>query len=95
MFVGEMVGYAGGGVRGEGKGVKIWRKGEERRQFLHDEESFAAFWQEVADSTGTTGQWKVESRFKARGKKQEDLSKGFAFFVGEGVGWITFSVERI
>jgi hypothetical protein len=97
MFLGEMVGCAGGGERGP-KASKFWGKGEERRQFLHDEDSFAKLWEDVAEVTGTKGKWKVESKFKQRANGEGDGdggSKGCAFFTGEGIGWITFSVERV
>jgi hypothetical protein len=67
-------------------------------QFLHDEESFAKLWGDVAEVTGTKGQWKVESTFRERAPGEGDAdgeSKGCAFFTGEGIGWIKFSVERI
>ncbi|KAH7327067.1 hypothetical protein BKA65DRAFT_405529 [Rhexocercosporidium sp. MPI-PUGE-AT-0058] len=84
MFLGEMVGCSGSGERSEGKG------------FLHDEESFKAMWDEVAEMTSTVGMWQVESRFTPRKKEADgEGSKGYAFFVGEGIGWLTFSVERI
>jgi hypothetical protein len=67
-------------------------------QFLHDEESFAKFWADVAEVTGTKEQWKVESKFRERAPGEGDAdgeSKGCVFFTGEGIGWIKFSVERI
>ena len=67
-------------------------------QFLHDEESFAKFWADVAEVTGTKEQWKVESKFRERAPGEGDAdgeSKGRVFFTGEGIGWIKFSVERI
>ena len=67
-------------------------------QFLHDEESFAKLWGDVAGVTGTKGQWKVESTFRERAPGEGDAdgeSKGRVFFTGEGIGWIKFSVERI
>jgi hypothetical protein len=97
LFLGEMVGCQGGGERGP-KASKFWGKGEERKQFLHDEESFAKLWSEIAVLTGTRGKWKVESRFRERavgGGDGDGASKGCAFFTGKGIGWITFSVERI
>ncbi|PMD31612.1 hypothetical protein L207DRAFT_591559 [Hyaloscypha variabilis F] len=97
MFLGEMVGCRGGGERGP-KAKGFWKKKEERRQFLHDEESFAAMWEDVAEATGTKGCWKVESQFRERAKGAGDGdggSKGCAFFTGVGIGWITFSCERV
>jgi hypothetical protein len=97
MFLGEMVGCRGGGERGP-KGKDFWGKGEERKQFLHDETSFPKLWSEVEEKTATKGMWKVESRFRERAKGEGDGdggSKGCAFFTGEGIGWITFSVERL
>ncbi|PVH83973.1 hypothetical protein DL98DRAFT_569337 [Cadophora sp. DSE1049] len=95
LFLGEMVGCRGGGERGEGKDVKFWKQGEEREQFLHDEESFKAMWDEVAEMTSTIGMWKTQSKFTPREKEAEgEGSRGCAFFVGEGIGWLTFSVER-
>jgi hypothetical protein len=67
-------------------------------QFLHDEDSFAKLWGDVAEVTGTKGQWKAESTFRERAPGEGDAdgeSKGRAFFTGEGIGWIKFSVERI
>lgn len=96
IFLGEMVGCRGGGERGEGKDVKFWKQGEERKQFLHDEESFKAMWDEVAEMTSTIDMWKVESKFTPREKEADgNGSKGCAFFVGEGIGWLTFSVKRL
>lgn len=96
MFLGEMVGCSGGGERGEGKDVKIWKKGEERKQYLHDEESFKAMWDQLAEMTSTVGMWKIESKFTPRKNKAGDEdNKECAFFVGEGIGWLTFSVQRI
>lgn len=69
MFLGEMVGCQGSGKRGEGEDVKFWKKGEERKQFLHDEDSFKAMWDEVAEMTSTVGMWKVESKLKLREKE--------------------------
>jgi hypothetical protein len=96
MFLGEMVGCRGGERGPKVKG--FWEKKEERRQFLHDEESFAAMWEDVAEATGTKGCWKVESRFRERAKGAGDGdggSKGRSFFTGVGIGWITFSCERV
>ena len=93
MFVGEMAGCQGGGYRGSD--TKFWVKGEERKQYLHDEGSFGRLWKEVAERTGTTGKWRVQVKLRAREKKKSDEGIPWcAFFVGEGVGWITFSVER-
>jgi hypothetical protein len=88
MFLGEMMGCRGGMEKGLGK--------SDKKLYLHDEESFERFWGEVAEKTGTKGEWKVESRFRVRQKEEgEARSEGFTFFLGEGIGWITFSVERI
>jgi len=95
LFLGEMVGCEGSGERGEGKGGKFWKKDEERKQFLHDEVSFEKMWGEVAERTGTVGCWKVEGSFKKRARASGDGSHGCAFFTGEGIGWLTFSVERL
>ncbi|KAH7379861.1 hypothetical protein BKA64DRAFT_648169 [Cadophora sp. MPI-SDFR-AT-0126] len=96
LFLGEMVGCRGGGERGGGKDTKFWKNGEERKQFLHDEGSFKAMWDDVAKMTSTAGMWKVEGKFTPREKEADEAgSKGCAFFVGEGIGWFTFSVERI
>ncbi len=96
LYLGEMVGCKGGGERGGGQKTKFWKEGEERKQYLHDEESFARLWDEVANLTSTQGLWKVESKFKLREEgADEGGSKGCAFFVGEGIGWLTFSVQRI
>lgn len=92
LFVGEMAGCAGGGERGSD--TKIWVKGEEVKQYLHDEESFGRLWSEVAEKTGTVGDWRVEGKLRVRKKVSDDGSRGGGFFVGEGIGWLTFSVER-
>ena len=90
LFLGEMVGCEGGGERGD-----LQVKGEVRKQFLHDEKSFEKMWREVAERTGTAGLWKVEVAFKKRGGNGGDGDHRRAFFTGEGIGWITFSVERV
>ena len=91
-----MVGCFGGGEGCEGTDVKFWKQGEERKQFLHDEESFKAMWDEVAEMTSTAGMWEVESKFTQKGKEADgEGSKGCAFFVGEGIGWLTFSGEKM
>jgi hypothetical protein len=96
MFLGEMVGCRGGGERGP-KAPSFWKKGQERKHFLHDETSFLKLWSEVEEKTAGKDKWVVESRFRERGKGEgggDGGSKGGAFFNGEGIGWITFSVER-
>lgn len=95
LFVGEMVGCQGGGVRSSGKDSKFWEKGQERKQFLHDEKTFVDLWDEVAQKTSTVGQWRVDAKFTLRDPRRADGSAKCAFFVGEGVGWLTFSVERL
>lgn len=95
LFVGEMVGCEGGGERNEGKGVKFWKKGEERKQFLHDDKTWKKMWVEVAEQTETVGKWQVMGNLKLREKGVGDLSDGCAFFKGEGIGWFTFSIERV
>lgn len=95
LFLGEMVGCAGGGERNEGKGTKFWKKGGERRQFLHDGQSFKRLWDEVAEQTETVGNWKVEGNLKTRKNYGGDPTGGCAFFTGEGIGWFTFSVETM
>jgi SAM-dependent methyltransferase len=91
MLVGEMVGCQGGGLRGPAsKNIS-----EERKPFLHDDGSFAKLWGEVAKKTGTVGCWKVEGVFTLRYKEWEDGGNSKAFFEGEGIGWFTFSVERV
>lgn len=95
LFLGEMVGCEGGGERCKGKGIKFWEKGE-RKQYLHDEKTFEKMWGEVADRTRTVGMWKVEGAFRKRVQKEGgDESRRSTFFTGEGIGWLTFSVERI
>ena len=94
MFVGEMAGCKGGGYRGSG--TKYWAKGEEREQYLHDESTFKRLWGEVAENTGTTGEWRVQGTSKARPeKKSDDGIPQSAFFVGAGIGWFMFSVEMV
>ena len=86
LFLGEMVGCEGGGERNEGKSVRFWKK-EKRKQFLHDEKSFARLWGVVAKRTGTVDCWKVGGAFRKRGlHKDSDGSGGCAFFTGEGIG---------
>jgi hypothetical protein len=93
IFVGEMVGVEGGGERGGG--AKFWPKGEERKQYLHDKSTFQKLWDEAAEKTGTKGCWKVEGWFKLKVTDKSNPSSSGAYFVGEGIGWFTFSVERI
>jgi len=98
LFLGEMVGCEGSGVRDEGKdAAKFWKKEEERKQHLHDVEGFKKFWSEMAEKTSTAGMWKVEGNFRKRPKKGEDDGRPApgSFFTGEGIGWLTFSVERV
>jgi len=80
LFLGEMVGCQGGGVRG---GKANW---------LHDEGSFRMLWREVARKTGTGGRWKVKGSLQVW--PDEFASKGEGYFIGEGVGKFVFSVER-
>lgn len=88
VFLGEQVGCLGGGLRGVGSGS--------RTSFLHDEKTFAEMWDEVAQSTSTEDHWAVKGEFKVRKiDSVEDGKKGGPIFVGEGIGWLTFSVERI
>jgi hypothetical protein len=89
LFLGKMVGCEGGVEKRLGV--------VDKKLFLHDEGSFELLWGEVAEKTGTKGEWKVESRFRVRQKEEElkGRSEGLSFFVGEGIGWITFSVERL
>lgn len=94
LFVGEMVGCRGGGERSHGKG-QFWKEGEERKQYLHDKESFEKIWNEVGERTETVGKWKVDGLLRVRERVNEDPTNGCAFFTGEGIGWFTFSVERI
>jgi hypothetical protein len=94
LFVGEMVGCQGGGIRGEGKDATFWPKGGERTQFLHDGETLKQMWDEVAKKTSTVAQWKINANFRLRDEQKSDESASCAFFVGEGIGWLTFSVER-
>jgi len=87
LFLGEMVGCEGGGERGEGKETKFWKEGDERKQFLHDEQTFEKMWEDVAEKTSTVGCWKIEGAFKKRGNMDgNDASHGCAFFTGEGIG---------
>jgi len=51
-------------------------------------------WEEVAEKTGTVGHWKVDSTFHLR-KKKPGRDQDDAFFTGEGIGWLVFSVERV
>jgi hypothetical protein len=95
LFVGEMVGCQGGGERGSDR--KFWFKGEETNMYLHDAGSFERLWNEVAERTGTVGEWRVKGSLRVKEQEKgnkEDRSRGCGFFVGEGIGWLTFSVER-
>jgi hypothetical protein len=65
-----------------------------RGQYLHDSTTFPKLWEEVAEKTDTVGQWKVDARFTLR-EKRPGRDHDAAFFIGEGVGWLVFSVERI
>jgi hypothetical protein len=88
MFLGKMVGCEGGGERGGGT---VWRA---KKYYLYDEKTFGKLWGEVAKTTGT--RWKVEADFqKMPNKTTGNSSGGGAFFAGERIGWLTFSVERI
>ena len=89
------MGCEDGGGRNEGEGIKFWKKGEGRRQFLHNETSFQKLWDEVAEQTETVGKWKVEGNLKIREKTAGNPTGGRAFFTGEGIGWFTFSIERV
>jgi hypothetical protein len=93
IFVGEMVGVKGGGERGGD--AKFWPKGEVRKQYLHDESTFQKLWDAAAEKTGTKGCWKVEGWLKLKATDKSNPSASGAYFVGEGIGWFTFSVERI
>jgi hypothetical protein len=95
MFVGEMVGREGGGEHGEENGMKFWWKENKRRLWLHDDKTFKMMWEEVEAQTKTAGMWRVEASFIKRKSDSQWEHKGGAFFVGEGMGWLTFSVERI
>lgn len=89
VFMGENIGYEGGGNRATGSRRA---DGTEHIVFLHDAESFKKLWDEVAERTGTVGQWDVRARFSSK----VALAKSAAsFFQGEGVGWLVFTVERI
>lgn len=82
-----MVGYK----NGEARPVGI--KGKERNVFLHDETSFRRMWNETVErGGGVSSEWEVEAKFTSRKDIKTDTSGWF--FVGEGVGWLTFSVER-
>jgi hypothetical protein len=95
LFVGEMVGCHGGGERGSD--TKFWSRGDDTKKYLHDDGSFERLWNEVAERTRTVGEWRVEGSFRVkrqeRGNEEYD-SRGCGYFVGEGIGWLTFSVER-
>jgi len=88
MFLGEMVGCAGSGERGEGTDAKFWKEGEERKQFLHDVEGFQRLWDDVATRTGTAGGWRVEGTFREKPKQGMDDGKPApgGFFTGPGIG---------
>lgn len=100
LFVGEMIGRKGGGDGGDGSGSKLWWKPDQEGLWLHDEESFGRLWGEVEGRTSTVGMWKVEANFTERKMEKEiedegSDGEGGAFFVGEGVGWLDFSVMHI
>lgn len=94
------MGCEGSGHRGEDTGkdaAKFLKKEGERKQFLHNVEGFQKFWEDVAEKTRTVGEWKVQGTFRKRPKEGKDDGRPApgAFFTGEGIGWLTFSVERI
>jgi hypothetical protein len=96
LCLGEMVGCKGGGARGVEFGKVFWEKGKEKQHFLHDNETFSRMWDEVATNTGTEGQWKVSGEFRTWNQcNLVDGKKAGSVFVGEGIGWLTFGVERI
>lgn len=90
LFLGEMVGCQGGGLRGPAN-----KNGLREKKFLHDEGSFTKLWEEVAERTGTVGCWRAEGLLTLRYGEWDGDGKSRAFFEGEGIGWFTFSVERI
>lgn len=57
----------------------------ERKQFLHDEHTFAKLWNEAAARSGTEGKWRVKGELKIR-EHGVDPTGGCAYFVGEGIG---------
>ncbi len=64
------------------------------KQFLHDDVTFKAIWDEVATKEGMDGVWKVEAKFTPVAQKK--LEKiGHTFFQGEGIGRVMWSCERI
>ncbi len=97
LFLGEMAGFQGGGERGEGKDSKFLGKGEKRRQYLHDEQTFKKMWKESVRKSGIqSSQWKIEVDFRLRTRDNDgEGSRSRAFFTGDGIGWLTFCVERV
>ncbi|KAF4633751.1 hypothetical protein G7Y89_g4373 [Cudoniella acicularis] len=96
IFLGEMVGCQGSNGHARGRGAKFWKVGtQEMKNFLHDEVTFPKMWEEVAEKMGTVGGWKVESKLKVRGEDVRAEKEKTSFFAGEGIGWFTFSVERV
>jgi len=96
MFLGEMVGCQGGGLRGGPAKPGIGKEETKQLQYLHDEGSFEKLWGEVAEKTNTVGQWKIESSFKLRRQEKDDGgSESSGYFEGEGIGFFVFSVERM
>lgn len=88
MFAGEMIGIKGGGLARTNSA-----EGNERvtKNYLHDPETFERLWSEVAERSETIGQWHVDAQLKIG-----DPEKGRgSFFVREGRGWLTFSVEMV
>lgn len=59
------------------------------QMYQHDEKSLSNMWEEVGRRTGT--QWKVE----AKNDFPEEITRLATTFGGQGVGRITFTVERL
>ncbi|KAE8443288.1 hypothetical protein EG329_002004 [Mollisiaceae sp. DMI_Dod_QoI] len=96
MFLGEMAGCQGGGLRGGPARAGVGKEETKQWQYLHDEGSFEKLWGEVAEKTNTVGRWKIESSFKLRRlEKEKEGNQALGYFEGEGIGFFVFSVERI
>jgi hypothetical protein len=89
LFVGGTVGNKNPGGRTEGNGEHT------RVMYLHDAESFKKLWAEVAKKTGTEGTWRVEANLAVRREQQGKSKVEGPYFQDEGIGMLTFSVEKI
>jgi SAM-dependent methyltransferase len=96
MFLGENAGCLGGGERALRSGTKVEGSGGEKSYFLHDDVTFSTMWDMVTRDSKTEGKWKVDATFRVWDKDRNAAdANGGPFFVGNGIGWLNFSVERL